>query len=330
MNWQRREKMLAALAGGLTLLLATWLLFFSGDPRSYGDLEAARDRLAAEVGAKENRMQAASKASLRLVDWQRRALPSDTSHAGSLYQSWLRQLADRLQFHQLHVDSGRVQSRHNTFTLFTFTLQGHASLAKLVEFLFEFYSAGNLHQIRHIDMKPVENAPELDVNIIIEALSLPGADRKRQLTEQRGKTLRLAKLADYNKVIVERNLLGPYSPVSLPDAAQTTFVTAILEVDGRAEVWLVDRTTGKDWKLHQGEGLPMESFHGSVKSIGTSDVTIDFGGRTHRYRCGDNLRAGSDSLRGGGDDLRAGEEKHEQREPGRLTPPQRGHKRMSP
>ena len=305
MNWQRREKILAAVAGGLALLLAVWLLFFSGDPRSYADLEAARERLAAEVGAKENRMQAAGKAALRLADWQRRALPADTSHARSLYQSWLRQLADRLQFHQLNVDSSGGQSRRNTFTLFTFTLRGHASLSKLVEFLFEFYSAGNLHQIRRIDVKPVENAPELDVNITIEAMSLPGADRKRQLTERRGKTLRLAKLADYNKVIVERNLLGPFSPGgALPDAAKTTFVTAILEVDGRAEVWLVDRTTGKDWKLHEGESLPMESLHGSVKAIGTNDVTIDLGGRIHRYRCGDNLRGGE-----------------EMREPRQSTPP---------
>ncbi len=162
--------------------------------------------------------------------------------------------------------------------------------------MFEFYSAGNLHEIRRIDAKAVENAPELDVNITIEAMSLPVADRKRQLTEQPGRRLRGGEAADQSRVIVERNLLGPFSPGgALPDAAQTTFVTAILEVDGHAEVWLVDRSTGKDWKLHEGESLPMESLHGSVKAIGANDVTIDLGGRIRRYRCVDNTRRRGDA-----------------------------------
>lgn len=293
MKLQRREKILAAILGALVLLLAAWLLLFSGDARSTSELEAARRRLAAEVDKKEARIQTATHLARRLAEWQRRALPSDPAHARSLYQSWLRQLADRLKFRKLNVDSSGGQPRRDKSTLLSFTLHGRAALPKLVEFLHEFHSAGHLHQIRRMDIKPVENSPELDVRVSVEALSLPGADRKNELTKEHGKTLRLAKLSDYSTAIVARNLLGP-PPGQPPDMAQTTFVTAILAADGRGEVWLVDKTSGKKWKLHEGERVQVGSLQGSVQSIGVRDVTLDLGGRVCRYHCGDNLRGGEE------------------------------------
>ena len=143
----------------------------------------------------------------RLAEWQRRALPSDRAMARSLYQNWLRGLANRDHFHQLNIESKEVESRRNMFTRISFTVHGHVALADLTQFLYEFYSAGHLQQIRLMDIKPLENSQELDVNLTIEALSLPGADRKDQLSKLPGRGLRLAKLDDYREPIAKRDLL---------------------------------------------------------------------------------------------------------------------------
>jgi hypothetical protein len=313
MKLQRREKILAAVTAGLVALSAGWILFFSGGSLSYAELSRQRDDLVTQVNRKEMAVKKAAQAARRLAEWQHRALPSDATDARALYQTWLRELAERFQFHQLNVDASASgqQSQRNTFTLFAFTLHGRTNLVKLVEFLYAFSSAGHLHQIRSIDVKPVENSPELDVSLTVEAMSLPGADRTNKLTTAQNKTLPRAKLADYSKTIVGRNVFGPFRPAGNAmgmgaDAAQTTFVTAIVGGD-RGEVWLIERTSGRDWKLHEGEHLQAGSLQGTIKTIGTSDVTIDVDGHLRRYRCGDQLRGGE-----------------EVREPGPADPPHRG------
>ena len=71
-------------------------------------------------------------------------------------------------------------------------------------------------------------------------------------------------------------------------------VSLVHAVDGRGEVWLVERTSGKDWKLHDGERLEIGLLRGTVRTIGTHDVTVDVGGRLRRYRTGDNLGGGEE------------------------------------
>jgi hypothetical protein len=297
MKLQRREKILAAAAGGLALMLAVWFLFFSGGSLSYGRLSARRDQLALEVAKKEREVGAAAVAARRLAEWQRRALPADVSEARVQYQAWLRELADRLQFQQPTIEATGVESRSQTSTLLKFKVHGRTNPAKLMKFLYEFYVAGHLHQIRLIDVSTVPNSGDLEVNLDVEALSLTGADRKNKLTEDRGKALRLASLMDYGKTIIKRNLFAPFRPMEsheAADVAQSTFVTAILAVDGRGEVWLVDRTTGKDWKLHEGEQFEVGLLQGAVRSIGTHDIVVDVAGRLRRYRSGENLRGGEE------------------------------------
>jgi hypothetical protein len=294
MKLQRREIILAAAAGGLTLVLAVWFLFFSGRSLSYGQLSDRRDQLLLEVAKKQRDVKAAEIAVRRLAEWRRRALPSDVAEARVQYQAWLRELADRFEFRQPSIEPTGLEPRPQTSTLLKFTVHGRTDLAKLTEFLYEFYRAGHLHQIRLIDVSSVPKSTDLNVNIDVEALSLPGADRKNKLTEVQNKTLPSAELSVYKNAIVKRNLFAPFRPAGdqPPDAAQTTFVTAILAVDGVSEVWLVDRTTGKDWKLHAGERLEVGSIKGTVTSIGTHDIVVDIGGRPRRYHTGDNLRGG--------------------------------------
>lgn len=306
MTLQRREKILASIALGLVALAGGWFLFFSGDGRSAAQLAAKCQQLKTEVATKQKELEAAARDAARLAEWKRRALPSDRQLARSLYQNWLRGLANRVHFRQLNIESKELESRRDMFTRMGFTLHGHATLGDLTQFLYEFHSAGHLHQIRQMDVKPLENSRELDVNLTVEALSLPNADRKDRLSAERGKGLKLAKLEDYRDVIVNRDVFAPYVPpkpakpavVEKPkkpvDRGQYTFVTGFTEVDGQRQVWIQDRIAGKTWQLAEGAEFKVGDLPGKVCSIGPAhEATIDFDGQCRRLRDGDNLRSGT-------------------------------------
>ena len=158
-------------------------------------------------------------------------------------------------------------------------------------------------------MKPVEHTSELDVTMMIEALSLPNLSRKDQLSKEPGRGLRLAKVEDYREPIVKRNLFAPYTPppavgprvadkkADKPkesvDTAQFTFVTGFTEIDGFRQVWIQDRMEGKTWQLNEGGEFKVGALNGKVRKIApTHEVTLDFDGHRRRLRDGDNLRGG--------------------------------------
>ena len=167
-------------------------------------------------------------------------------------------------------------------------------------FSYGFYSAGHLHQIRHMDVKPVENSGDLDLNLTIEALSLPKADRKDRLSQKPGRDLRLAKLDDYRGPIVKRDLFSPglgrrgrsHREGTL-DLAEYTYVTALVEAGGVQQVWLHDRLANKTWKLGEGDEFSVGQLAGTVRKINRSnEVIVDFDGHRRRLSYGQNLREG--------------------------------------
>jgi hypothetical protein len=302
MTWQRREKILAGAAGALVALVALWFLLFSAE-RSTAQLEGDRNRLAADVQRKQTELNVASRDRKQLGEWQRRALPSDRTLARSLYQNWLRGLANQRNFRQLTVETKEIVSKSNIAT-FTFTMHANAALAELTQFLYDFYAAGHLHQIRTLDITPIEKSKDLGLTIIVEAVSLPDADRKDQLTKELGHGLKKAKLADYRDPIVKRDLFaafiaGPTPGAAPPGAADKVdpgkfaFVTGFTEVDGVREVWLQDRMGGKTYQLSEGERFQIGPLSGKVQSIGSNrEVVVEFDGKQCRLHDGQNLRDG--------------------------------------
>ncbi len=238
--------------------------------------------------------------------------------ARSLYQNWLLGLANRVGFRQVNIESKEVEVRRDMYARMSFSLHGHVTLVDLTRFLYDFYSAGHLQQIRQLDMKPVESSHDLDVSLSVEALSLPGADRKDHLTKEPGTGLQLAGLDAYRGTIGKRNLFAPYSPpaaappdethhASAPkparqiDIAQYAFVTGVTEVDGVRQVWIQDRIAGKLWTLGEGEDFQVGRFHGTVQRIDqTGDVVVDFDGHRRRLLRGENLRGGVELVKPGG------------------------------
>jgi hypothetical protein len=302
MTLKRREKMLAGAALGVLGVVALYLLLMAGDSRTAGKLRTERDRLTDEVEAKNAQIAAALREKKRIAEWLARSLPSESVAARSLYKTWLTDLAKEQRISDVAVVSQEAaESKRNVPVKFAFTLSGRAQLSSLVKFLHAFYSAGHLHQIRHMDIKPKDRY--LDLNLKIEAFSLPGVARKDTLSKEPGKDaskggLQLAKASDYVDPIVARNFFAPYvapdnRPRSAFDTARYAFVTGITEANGRREVWLQDRIAGKTYRLAEGAEFRVGLSRGKVKTITLpGEVIIEFDGRVRRLHEGEHLRGG--------------------------------------
>jgi len=183
---RRREKILAAVAGALMVLLMFRVALVLGrasvgaSGRSLAELRAVRDKKQEELARHRRAVEQAEQAALKLAEWQRRSLPSDPTAARAQYQDWLRELVEQIEFQQRDVFSGEPQSRQGIYTVFPFRIQGRASLEQVVRFLYEFYQAGHLHKVRRLALHPVEGSSLLDALGPAEARrcgGIPGADR---------------------------------------------------------------------------------------------------------------------------------------------------------
>ena len=318
MKLQRREKILAGLSLGLVGLLGLYFLFFAGDGRSDEQLNDDLKKLAADVAEKRNYLQAASRDRKRLDDWQTCALPSDPVLARSMYQNWLVGMAKRANLHEVKLGS-TDQSHRDQFTRISLKLGARATLSDFLDFLYRFYSIGYLHQIRRMDIKPIRGSRDLDLNIAIEALSLPTAKSKDRLPDNIPKEdwhgLALTKLSDYQDPIVSRNFFSVYvppppidkpplvdkpkppTPPQLPpvNLAEHAYVTGFIEVDDAPQVWLQDRIAGKPWKLGTGESFTVGKKKGTVETIRPEgEVIVDFDGHRRLLRLGDTLYGGEE------------------------------------
>jgi|GEM_PF-554469 len=307
MTLTKRERILASIVAALVALLALWLGFrlFSGPlVLRRGQIAALQDK----INAFQDQVVRAKKAQDRMAQWNRQALPSDAARAGALYQSWLLELAGKAGFRQKKVDPGEVRGQSSAYRLLPFTVRGQASLDELVGFLFDFYSAGHLHQIRRITIRPVEKSKDLDLVIAVEALSLPTADRKDQLSQEKGRRLKLGSLAEYRKAIAVRNPLAPYRPpppVRPPeppvvfepkpepfDPSRFAYVTGIVEVNGEPQVWVKARTSDEKFQLRQGDKFQLGPFSAVVARIDSRNVEIEVDGKRHTVPLGSSVRGG--------------------------------------
>jgi hypothetical protein len=308
MALKKRERILVIATGTLVLLWLVVTLLFSGLSSPFGSLHASRANLAEEVEKKKNQVQKGREAEARLDQWRRRALPSDPNAAKSLYQNWLLELAVRKGVRGARVEPTATRQRRGIYLSLAFSVQGQAELDELTRLLYDFYSAGHLHQIRRLSIKPLEGSREFDLFLLVEALSLPDADRNNELTEESSDRLAAGDLETYRKVIVDRNLFAPYSPPPPPvvrtepreppppppsfDHAKHTYVTGITAVDGIPQVWIQIRTKGQSLRLREGDRFEVGSLEGTVVRIGTREVVIELGDERLLAFQGQSLRDG--------------------------------------
>jgi hypothetical protein len=332
MALKKRERNLAlATAALLAVFAAVWMFSGGGEgpSLSIADLRKQRDLKLADLAKKQAASAGLQANRAKLAGWEKQALPAQADAAQSSYQTWLRALVGRQNFRTPKIDATGADTRRGVCTVLRFTLQARATLDQLTRFLYDFYAAGHLHQVRRLTVAPAENSKDLfDVTLGIEALSLPSADRKDKLSTERSQRLGKPDVKEYLQTVVRRRMEGerfvdglgvftPYSPPPPPpvvrrdppprpptppprdppkppafDHTKYTVVTAINVVDGTPEVWLRVQTTGQQFVLHEGGKFQVGEVRGSVGRIKRHEVEIELNGQRRLVPNGGNLRDG--------------------------------------
>jgi len=282
---ENRQKILVGI-------LALMLLYFGGEwlwrKAVQAPLEARQakaERLEKEIAGRDKELADARKAAKELARWEEQSLPTDPQVARSLYRAWLLQLVGKVGFANRNVEAGEPVDRRGLYQSITFSVQGRATLEQLTRFLYEFYRAGHLHQIRSVSITPLAGAGQLDLSLVIEALVLPLKEDKDQLSQSTSDRLAFERFDDY-AVIPKRNLFG-FTGTS--DPTDFAFLTAIQYVDGRPEVWFTLRTEDKVVKLKPGESFQVGQFAGKVIDVAGDDVVLEADGQRWLVSLGESL-----------------------------------------
>lgn len=298
MPLKKRERILAiATAVFVVLFLGYWLLNSWGG--SGGRLQSQHDDLVREIDRKNRQIKKGHEAEARLTQWQHQSLPSDLELARSAYQNWLLASAEAAGFRATKVEASQGRQQGDTYRTLRFRLQAETTLEDLTRFLHTFYSAGYLHQIQSLNVVPKEEGKKVDLTLSIEALALSAAPRTQPLPEKPATPLLAADSADYSKAIAGRNIFAPVkkaAPVAAPvtpppafDPSRFVVLTAVVTVADRPQAWIVNRTSGELFKLHEGEEFRVGDHHGKVRHIGHREAEVELDGQKHLLSLGKTL-----------------------------------------
>jgi len=284
-NPEARKNLLLAVATViLALICGDWLWRNAVE----GPIEDRQRKLAGmqkSVRDREDKLTQARKAGQLLARWEAQSLPSDSEVARSLYQAWLLELVNYVDLANPNVDSGSPLGRKGLYQAISFSVRGRGTLEQLTTFLFEFYSANHLHQIRSLSIMPLQKSDQLDLSISIEAIVLGTADRRDRLSTERSDRLASERLEDYYP-IVRRNLFGFGGS---PDATDHTYLTTVVYVDDAPEAWFTLRSSDEVLKLREGQSLHVGQFQGTVRHIDDGDMVLESEGERWLLTIGENL-----------------------------------------
>lgn len=273
-------------------LLGLVLLYYGGDwlwrHAVEGPLESRRlkkERLQKDLDKRTDELAQARDDAKQLALWQEQSLPSDPQVARSLYQAWLLRLVGKAGLANPNVDSGDPVSRKGLYQSIAFSVQGRGTIEQLTQFLYGFYRAGHLHQIRSLSITPVGKTDQLDLAISVEALILPGKSDSEGLNPTPSDRLAWDRIEDY-AVIARRNLFGS---AGTSDPTEQAYVTTIQYVNGQPQVWLTLRTEDRVLKLQPGDSFQVGAFTGKVLEIEGDDVVLEADGLRWLVSLGENL-----------------------------------------
>jgi len=250
------------------------------------DLLERRAKIKLAIKTRKKELEVAVKAGKQLDIWESQSLPSKSDIAVSFYGSWLTELVEFSGFKKAIVDAGAPMNRKGMYQSIGFSVRATGTLPQLTTFLYEFYNSGHLHQIQSVNLSPLPRRDDLDLAISIEALILPTADRKDQLTSVRADRLAFSDLADY-KIISDRNLFA-YASRGIYHTDHT-FLTAVVTVNDEPQAWFTDRSTDHVSRLSLGQRISVGEFQGEIQEIQGNDVILDSDGERWLITVGESL-----------------------------------------
>ncbi|MBA61042.1 MAG: hypothetical protein CMJ76_01635 [Planctomycetaceae bacterium] len=186
-----------------------------------GDLETAEqdrntfdaDTLAADIFSE------------MIDDYELMSLGSDQNHALASYKSWLINLLEtELGLEDVRITNEPSREVENQYFRHTFGINCESDLKTLTEFLYQFETKRILHRIKDLAVSP-KGYDQLQVRIVIEAISLPGANSQIDITKiEHDASLVNATKEEYWERISNRNFFGPENktPTFTPPPIATT------------------------------------------------------------------------------------------------------------
>ena len=285
---EKREKVLL-IAAGLLLVFVIGPLAYGYYWQDMKRLQANRTRLIDNLKKLENDTQNAAEIKERLEKLTAISLPSNNDVAQSAYQNWLLGLAQTSGLREVKIDRGSAASVKDFYVRYTMTLNGRASLEQLATFLRRFQRTDHLQLIRTVSIRPLRESREMDVSIKVESLALRQAKPSMTLAmSEKADALPAETERRMLRTIVDRALFSAYIPPSPPRPADPPpppqsefahspycFVEAIVEVNGKPQVWFNVRTEGKQYRLHEGEMFRLDGVRCIVRKIEFDRVVIE-------------------------------------------------------
>ncbi|MHB8862097.1 MAG: hypothetical protein ACYC6N_06820 [Pirellulaceae bacterium] len=279
------------------------VLFFVGDlgyrklyQEPVEEHERLKEQLTKRLKTAKMEMAKSKRVGEQLEKLEQKSLPWDAEMARARYQDWLVQVAKDAKLTNTSVDSGDPTSTTmsagkgkrsvEVFKRFTFSLRGRGDFGQVTKFLYDFYRGGHLHKVRSMSLNPVGQGQEVDLNVSIEALALPNADREAELTTLVSEQLAQADVRDY-QLIARRNFFGSGGTESAWKQIQLSAVTS--DVRGMGEAWFHVGAQTQTQILQLGQVLTMPSFEVRVVSLDETTATVSVDGRLYRLAIGQNL-----------------------------------------
>lgn len=283
---QYRKFILLGILGLMVLYFACDWLWRNVIDAPLAARRSLMEKLQKDIKVREQMLARARSDRALVMAWEARSLPANPEVARSLYQGWLLELISHVGFTSPSVNSGSASGRPGLYQAVSFSVRARGTLAQLTKFLFEFYNAGHLHQIRSLGITPIPRTNQLDLSMTIEGLILPSSSRRDQLSGLRYNRLAFSSLDDY-RVIADRNFFSAGADAA--DPTDFTFLTAVNYVDRQPEAWFTLRAEDKVLKLHRGDPIEVGQFRGTIAEVEDSDVVVESEGQRWLLTVGDAL-----------------------------------------
>ncbi|MFO0944696.1 MAG: hypothetical protein U1D30_01925 [Planctomycetota bacterium] len=308
-----REKILSMLIGGLLGFLALQYVVNKRILEPLHAKDAEINNLLAQVATKQQELVIARDAVFDIEQWKQKSLPPEPGLAQTLYQDYLRALLEKSGIAKPKITPAAPNAQGENMRRLPFAVSARCDLSQLSRFLYDFHTSHLFHQVRRLQLTPAIQDGKLigfDVNLSIEAISLPDALAKSELPKP--KTNPAAKPPappGVYDLFVKKNL---FQPTNLVDAqakvevvADTAtnkderadfYLTATLEENGIAKLWLTNRQTNTRMVVLQGEDLKIGGFAATVIQISSQQVLLKIADKVGAVRLGRNLASWAEVL----------------------------------
>ncbi len=273
-----RERMLAMTVGGMAALGVLWYGYSSlqeGLTKRQNELNGLEQQLEAKSRIVRNGQRAAK----HLADLEMRALPANVEKGQSLYQKWLLDLVQKHGVSDSSVTAVAKLNARGVYQQLSFAVKGQGDLVQVTKLLYDFYAVDHLHRIRRIRLKPRANSTDLDIDLLVEVLSLPGSPDRNDMQGQPSDRLAQDNVDDYVTAIASRNFFGPpHKPPTISSSARSKYYIGDAVVFGvRGEdpektpiVYSLEKAAMDGVTLNPKNG----DFRWEPKDKGTYEVTV--------------------------------------------------------